>query len=91
MDFVNGMFELGGALLLLLNVRALYRHREIKGVHRGPTVFFTFWGMWNLFYYPHLGQWWSFAGGIAVVLVNLAWLLLIVDFYLTRLVASFMR
>jgi len=37
-------------------------------------VFFTSWGMWNLFYYPHLGQWYSFAGGVFIVSVNTFWL-----------------
>jgi len=79
-DLVNGAFELGGAALLTLNVRALSRARRIEGVHWGPTVFFTAWGLWNLFYYPSLDQWASFAGGLAIVLVNAVWLGLLFRF-----------
>lgn len=88
-DLINGLFELGGAALLTLNIRALVRDRALSGVHWAPTVFFAAWGLWNLFYYPHLGQWLSFAGGVAVVAVNLVWLGLVlwfaVDRYLTAI------
>lgn len=81
-DLINGLFELGGALTLCLNVRALWRDRGISGVHWGPVAFFSAWGVWNLFYYPSLGQRFSFAGGVCVVTVNLVWLGLLT--WLTR-------
>lgn len=77
-DFVNGLFELGGAYVLLLHVRRLHLDRCYRGVSPWPFVFFTAWGWWNaLWYYPSLDQWWSFAGGVAVVAVNsvYCWLL----------------
>lgn len=76
-DLVNGLFEFLGAFMILMNVRAIYRDRRLAGVHWGPTVFFTSWGFWNLFYYPHLDQWLSFTGGCALVLVNAWWLYLV--------------
>lgn len=79
-NLVNGAFELAGACALAMNVRQLLRDQELKGVHWGPTVFFTAWGLWNLLYYPHLGQWASFCGGLAIVAVNLVWLWLIAWF-----------
>lgn len=77
-DFINGAFELFGAALLLLNVREIIRTKRVAGVHWLPTVFFTIWGFWNLYYYPLLGQWLSFVGGVAIVLVNCIWLALVV-------------
>ena len=53
-DFVNATFELGGGFLLLWNCLRLYRDKEVKGVSVGVTAFFTLWGYWNLYYYPHL-------------------------------------
>jgi hypothetical protein len=76
-DIINGLFELIGGFLLLLNVLEIYKHKEIKGIHWGPTVFFTVWGLWNLHYYPSLDQWFSFAGGLVIVTVNSVWLYLI--------------
>lgn len=73
-DMINGSFELMGAFFLLLNVRQLYRDKELNGVHWAPTLFFSTWGVWNLYYYPSLGQWYSFAGGLAIVCINTFWL-----------------
>jgi hypothetical protein len=74
-DYINGFFECGG-VLLSLNLRQLIKDKHVQGVHWGPTVFFTLWGFWNLAYYPWLGQWASFAGGLVVVSVNTLWLAL---------------
>lgn len=73
-DMINGSFELMGAFFLLLNIRQLYRDKELNGVHWLPTLFFSTWGIWNLYYYPSLGQWYSFAGGLAIVCINTFWL-----------------
>lgn len=73
-DLFNGLFELGGALFLGLNLKALWKHREIKGVHWAPTLFFQGWGLFNLWFYPSQGLWWSFAGGCAIAAMNCAWL-----------------
>lgn len=75
-DIVNGAFEGLGAVFTWRNAAALYRDREIRGVYWPATFFFTAWGLWNLFYYPALGQWVSFAGGVALVLGNVAWCVL---------------
>lgn len=72
-DLINGMYEAGGGFMQLLNVKALYKDKKVIGVSIVPSAFFTSWGIWNLFYYPHLGQWLSFAGGLVLVLVNVAW------------------
>jgi len=73
-DLVNGCFELVGALFTLMSVRALWRDRVLRGVHWAPTLYFFAWGCWNVYYYPSLGQWFSFAGGLAILLANALWL-----------------
>ena len=80
-DLINGTFEFAGAAVLWLNVIALARDGSLKGVHWAPTVFFTTWGLWNLFYYPHLEQWFSFGGGLAIVFVNIVWLCMLGYFW----------
>ena len=72
-DVVNALFECGGGLLLIINVARLIRDKKISGVSVWPTAWWTLWGIWNLFYYPVLAQWASFAAGILVVLANAAW------------------
>lgn len=72
-DFINGMFEFVGAAMLWRNVAALYRDKKYAGVRLGPNIFFSSWGLWNIYYYPSLDQWWSFAGGLMLVIANLVW------------------
>ncbi len=81
-DFVNGAFGFCGALFILLgHCRRLYRDKKVRGASWGAVAFFFSWGLWNLFYYPHLDQWWSFAGGCAIVASNCLWLAMMV-FYI---------
>jgi uncharacterized membrane protein YfcA len=75
-DLANGCFELVGGFMILLNCLKLYRDKKVLGVSLLPTLFFTSWGLWNLFYYPHLGQWLSFTGGLLIAAANFVWLYL---------------
>lgn len=79
-DVINGAFELLGGLTTGLNIRALMRDKQVRGVDWRLTFFYTAWGLWNLFYYPHLGQWASFAGGVVIVAGNLVWLALVIHY-----------
>lgn len=79
-DLINGLFELLASVAILNHCRAVVQARAVAGVSLVSTVFFTSWGVWNLHYYPALGQWFSFGGGIAVVLANLTWIALMVRF-----------
>ncbi len=72
-DQFNGLFEVTGACMLGKNVWQLHKDKLVRGVHWLPTLFFGSWGIWNLYYYPHLNQWWSFTGGLAIVSVNIIW------------------
>lgn len=72
-DIINGTFELSAGLLLWLNVYRLHKDKQVHGIHIVPTVLFAVWGYWNIFFYSHLEQWASFAGGIMLVLANTTW------------------
>jgi hypothetical protein len=72
-DLINGLFEFCGALMLAKNVHQLYKDELVRGVHWMPTMFFAAWGLWNVYFYPAYDLMWSFAGGIAIVSVNLVW------------------
>lgn len=69
-DKINGLFEAVGAVLLLLNCYRIHADKELKGISIVPFLFYLAWGFWNLFFYPSVEAYWSFAGGIAVVGVN---------------------
>lgn len=81
-DLINACFEFSGGGLLIINVVKIIQHKGIRGISWIPTFFFSLWGGWNLYYYPSLNQWFSFASGILVFVVNVTWIGLV--FYYKR-------
>jgi len=79
-DTINGLFELVGGIICWLNVRKLLIDKSIKGVHWGVQAFFSVWGVWNLYYYPSLGQWCSFWGGVFLMTGNAIWTVLAIHY-----------
>ncbi|MFP3422517.1 hypothetical protein R0K19_24410, partial [Bacillus sp. SIMBA_161] len=77
-DYVNGAFELSGTFFISLSIWQVLKDRVVKSVHWGMVLFFSSWGFWNLFYYPHLDQMASFIGGIGIVAANTTYLLLLI-------------
>jgi hypothetical protein len=73
-DCINGFFELTGGVFIFMSILKLHKEKSVKGVSWLTTAFFASWGLWNLYYYPSLGQWASFIGGIGVVSANIIWL-----------------
>ena len=69
-DMINGGLEAVGAAAVLNHCWTLYQHKQVRGVSVASTALFTVWGLWNLYYYPHLDQFWSFAGAIFITLAN---------------------
>jgi hypothetical protein len=81
-DLTNGAFELVGGVIIFANCRRILRDKLVRGVDWRVTMFFSVWGLWNLYYYPSLDQWASFAGGLAIVSANIVWVTLAI--YYTR-------
>jgi hypothetical protein len=73
-DLINGAFEAFGGFMLILSILRLHRDKTVRGVSPIATTFFSAWGLWNLYYYPHLDQWLSFWGGAFLVTANIVWL-----------------
>jgi len=82
-DIINGALELFGAIFIFLSIVKINREKDVKGVHWLHSGYFMFWGFWNIYYYPHLNQWYSFIGGVCVVITNTIWFLQIL-YYLNR-------
>lgn len=73
-DLINGVFECSGGLFIYLSVRALHRAKIVRGVSWPHVAFFSSWGVFNIYFYSHLDQWLSWAGGLFLVLMNTIWL-----------------
>lgn len=80
-DIINGSFEFLAGFAVLNHCRAVYRDKAVKGVSILSVIFFTAWGFWNLYYYPHLNQIWSFYGGLFIVAANSLWVWLLIRYY----------
>lgn len=81
-DTANGLFEAFGAVFILFSIFRLYKDKEVKGIHLAHPLFFWAWGLWNCFYYPAVGSFFSFFAGIAVLITNSIWMTMI--FYYRR-------
>lgn len=55
-DFFNAAFEFVGGILIWLHTARAWKDQEIKGVSPWPFIFFWSWGIYNLWYYSHIGQ-----------------------------------
>lgn len=73
-DAINGTFELAAGAFVLNHCRRLYRDKILRGVSLVSVAFFTVWGIWNLYYYPALGQSVSFYGAMLVLVSNAIYL-----------------
>lgn len=79
-DLVNGLFELFGFVAICLSIRRVLKDKQVAGISKITVFFFTSWGLWNTYYYPHLGQVISSIGAYATCLANCLWLGLLVKY-----------
>jgi len=77
-DLINGLFEALGGFFILNHCRVLFKEKKVAGVSILSTIFFFSWGVWNCYFYPHLGQWLSFCGGLMIAATNCLWIYLLV-------------
>jgi hypothetical protein len=72
-DAINGGMELFGGFFITMSILRLYKDKEVHGISWMHAGYFTVWGWWNLYYYPHLNQWLSFIGSILIAITNTIW------------------
>ncbi len=82
-DSVNAFIELLGGFVLLLNVKRILKDKLVRGMDWRVMAFFTLWGLWNLYYYPQLDQWWSAAAAGWTAAINMIYLSLMI-YYIRR-------
>ena len=75
-DLINASFEGLAAAVSFLNIRQILKDKAVRGVSGWPVAFFTVWGLWNLYYYPSLGQYFSAVAAAGMVSINVWWLAL---------------
>lgn len=75
-DLINGLLETGGAAFLALNLRQLYRDKEVRGIHWGSVMFTTVCCLWNVYLYREVALPISVAAAVLVVILQVWWLVL---------------
>ncbi|WP_167632472.1 hypothetical protein [Mariprofundus ferrooxydans] len=92
MDAINALFEFGVFLAVVPSILALLRDRQVRGMSLLTPLFFTSWGFWNIFYYPHLDQFWSAAAAVLLTITNSIYLVLLLKYkYGFRIAAKLRR
>jgi hypothetical protein len=72
-DIINTAFIAGGAVVLFINVYKLIQDKSVAGVSLIPTLFFSIWAIWNLYWFTYLDQPWSFIGACFMLVANFWW------------------
>jgi len=72
-DLVNALFEFGGSIYIWINVFRILKDKKTRGLDWKSWIFYTIWGMWDFYYYPHLGQWISFWAAVNLSIGNVTW------------------
>ena len=83
-DLINGAFEFGAFVAILLNCRKTHLAKGVKGVSYISVTFFTIWGYWNLYYYSSFDQWFSAITGAGVAAANTLWVSMIIYYQQKR-------
>ena len=78
-DAINAGLSLGAGVFVFLSVRRLWIDGEVKGTSPWPVLYFSLVGIWNWFFYAHLGQVLSLVAGLFVTTMNISWLVLYVN------------
>lgn len=81
-DSFNGIYSLLGGVFVFFHCCRLFRDKKVRGVSPAAIIFFTSWGIWNLYYYPFLNQWCSFVGGMGMVSMNFLYVVLMIYYIL---------
>ena len=72
-DNINGAFEVLVFMFVGLHCLELLKDKKSRGVSLVSVGFFFSLALWRLYYYPVLGQWWSFSGGVLVAAMHGLW------------------
>jgi len=76
-DHINALFEVFGGIFILNHCRQLYKDKHVAGVSILSVAFFVTWGLFNIFYYPHLNQTFSYYAAIFMTACNFLWVIML--------------
>ena len=79
-DLVNTAYECGGGYFVGLNAWDIWKKKSVAGQTLPTMLFFSSWGVANLFVYPSVHLFWSTAGAAVTLLANIVMIALILKY-----------
>ena len=79
-DFINSALVVLSCLFVIPTLVCTYRHKKVVGVHWITPLFFTVYGFWNIAYFWYLGQMFSVGASGAMLVCNIAWLIMVLKY-----------
>lgn len=76
-DMINASFEFAGSLVVCFSIFTIMKDKCYAGINIIHVGFFSVWGVWNVFYYPAIGQPWSFIAGCFLAAANVVYVMLL--------------
>lgn len=83
-DAVNAIFECFGTLFILISARKCYINKSADGISWTMTAFFFVWGIWNIAFYPAIGQMFSFYAAIVMAIANFIYTSILIYYTIRR-------
>lgn len=80
-DQITGGFQFFASIFIMLNIRALLKSREMKGISLLTIVFYNLWDFWGVYMFYRIGNSYSMWTAVAITVVYTTWSCLV--FYFT--------
>jgi hypothetical protein len=80
LDIINSIYEMLGGFFILLHCKLLFEHKKVFGVSVPAVIFFTSWGVFNLFYYNGLSQNYSLIGSLFTCSANIVYVVMLLHY-----------
>ena len=76
-DIINCLFEFAGGYFIVVSILQLLKDKRVEGVNWQTPAFFSSWAWWNIYFYPHLDQWWSAVAAAILGVANTTWFVML--------------
>jgi len=76
-DIIQAAFNIGGCIAISSSIWKLYHQKIVRGIHWPMMIFFMSWSSYNIYFYGHLVQNYSFYAGFTILTAEIIYLYLL--------------
>ena len=77
-DLINALFNVGGVTAVWISILTVMHDKNVAGIHWAMFLYFISWSSWNLIFWSHLKQWYSFIAGVLMVVSEFTYMILLI-------------